>query len=225
MKKITLAQFRKAGIATDNYRETEIQSAIQLLEEVTKFHPAELFIEVSEEKGKQYYEHPTVILTHPELKLTINKGSKGRKTYYTIYCGDSIRELTTIDYHEQRRVKELNKLVEPNTIGVLNANKILAWVNYYETYVALLKKENDGNQDERTKFLESLKLVEKTTGKKIEYWNNGTSGRIVHNGIELTFQIAPTYISQNVKVHYSVTESVSNFLTLSDNKYKTSKKV
>lgn len=204
-------EFLNAGFSIAEYKSKAIEEAKALQLQVSEFYPCEIFYTCSEQDGKLYFEYANVRLTHPTLNLEIGHSSYNKK--YSIVCR-SFSDLKNTNYNTVEMCKK--DLTEPNNIGKLNAKKILAWVNYYEEIYKRLKVVNDKNGSVKDDFLKSIE------GLPVKWDREKKSGRIVINGIEFTFSIGETYISQNLAVHYSVSANVQEFLQLSNNQWKVS---
>ncbi|MCX6270491.1 MAG: hypothetical protein NTU44_04585 [Bacteroidetes bacterium] len=212
MKNVSLQEFLAMHIENPGSKSDHLQSAQELSKQVSQFVPAEVTIQVSEEAGKFYFEQANVRIIHPELELIISYSTYNKK--YSIWCR-SIDKLKNITHYTRSSMRE--KLTEPNNIGVLTAKKIQAWIQYYESYFALLKAADTENGDKKDAFLRSLE------GQPVEWFNKGTHGRIIKNGLEFSFTISETYVSTKIEVHYSCNKDLSTFLALADNKLVQSK--
>ncbi|MCX6272212.1 MAG: hypothetical protein NTU44_13530 [Bacteroidetes bacterium] len=207
MKNVNLPEFLAMHIENPGSKSDLLQSAKELSKQVSQFVPAEVTIQVSEEDGKFYFEQANVRIIHPELELNISYSTYNKK--YSIWCR-SIDMLKNITHYTRSSVRK--ELTEPNNIGVLSLKKLQAWIQYYESYYALLKTADTDNGNKKDAFLRSLE------GQPVEWFNKGTHGRIIKNGLEFSFSITETYVSTKIEVHYSCNKDLSTFLALADNK-------
>lgn len=207
MKNVSLQKFMSMHIENRDHKSSYLQTAQEIANQVSQFLPAEVTVQVSEENGKFYFEQANTRIIHPELELIISYSTYNKK--YSIWCR-SIDTLKNITHYTRSSVRK--ELTEPNNIGVLSLKKLQAWIHYYETYYALLKAADTDNGKKKDAFLRSLE------GHPVEWFNKGTHGRIVKNGLEFSFTISETYVSTKIEVHYSCNKDLSTFLALADNK-------
>jgi uncharacterized protein YfcZ (UPF0381/DUF406 family) len=207
MKNVSLQEFMSMHIENRDHKSSYLQTAKELAEQVSQFLPVEVTVQISEEDGKFYFEQANVSIIHPELELIISYSTYNKK--YSIWCR-SIDRLKNITHYTRSSMRK--DLTEPNNIGVLTLKKLQAWIQYYESYYALLKAADTDNGNKKDAFLRSLE------GQPVEWFNKGTHGRIVKNGLEFSFTITETYVSTKIEVHYSSNKDLSTFLALADNK-------
>ena len=123
--------------------------------------------------------------------------------------------LPYVRYETEKQVKK--DLKEPQNVGVLHKNKIKAWIDYlvtvYEKLVVISQQRVKAVAD----FEIQIKALNGTIGQKDYY---GTfSGSIVKNGIEFSYTVHDEgYISKKLEIHFSVDDSLDNFIKLSENK-------
>jgi hypothetical protein len=209
MKTLSLPQFTSAKIDTSDYQKKDILEQITKAKEISQFHPCEVKVSVSEQDGKLYFEHTHLKLKHESLDMTIRFDNHRKK--YSIWC-DSIRGLKNVTSYTIQDEKK--KLVEPKNIGVLTTKKINDWLTYYEQLYNNLEALNESNESKEQKFLDSLK------GLKVDFDKDRKGGEVIKNGIRFRFKIEPTYIRQEIEIHYECESNLNTFLKLSDNKYK-----
>jgi hypothetical protein len=206
MKQYNYTEFKQAGFDIEL---PDAKEAIDLANEVSQFFRAVPVFSVSEYEGKEYFEHAAVrLVTGDALDIQVAKGWKGKYSFHS----QAIHTLKNIKHND--KVREAKKLTEPKQVGVLTRKKIEDWIRYETELYNLLKIENDKNRSEIETFLSSLE------GLPVHWWNNNKSGEIIKNGIKLSFTIGETYVSKKLEIYYEVPDSLSSFLSLSDNKYK-----
>lgn len=204
MKYITLEEFMKLNIPANK----SLEAAEDLVIQVNPYHPAKIMCRVTEEDGKLYFEHAEVKLIHKDIDIRI-----GYETYIKKYSisADMRKHFKNIDLHTIARIQ--HDLKKPNEIGVLTKKKIEDWVQYYESLYSRCFMEDQKNGGEKAAFLESIK------GWPVRWNADKKSGRIIANGIEMTFTIGDTYVSKKLQLHYSVSDDIETFQRLADNKY------
>ena len=209
MRYITLSEFESTKISNVN-DERKIEILKNILTDITaisKFYTCYPLFKVYNENNSKdviYYLNE-IFLTHPTLKISIRYSYKK----YSFYCED-IRELKNITYYTEKEAKK--KLTEPKQVGVLTTKKIQDWVDYYTNLYNALKVQNDGNTNVINDFLKSIEHL------NVRWSQNKISGSIVTNGIEFTFKINETHVSQSINIHYNMANNLETFLKLSDNK-------
>lgn len=124
--------------------------------------------------------------------------------------------LPYVRYETQKQIAE--KYKKPNDIHKLNGNKIINWVEYlipiYEEMLVLSRER----VKKVAEFEESIKKLNGHIGNKDVYGQ--FSGEVIKNGIEFEFTVHDeAYISKQIKIHYSVKDTLESFLQLADNKY------
>ena len=207
MKNVSLQEFMSMHIENRDHKSSYLQTALEIAEQVSRFLPTEVTVQISEEDGKFYFEQANTRILQAELELIISYSTYNKK--FSIWCR-SIDTLKNITHFTRSSVRK--DLTEPNNIGVLSLKKLHAWIQYYESYYALLKAADTENANKKDAFLRSLE------GQSVELFNKGTHGRIVKNGLEFSFTISETYVSTKIEVHYSCNKDLSTFLALADNK-------
>jgi hypothetical protein len=110
-----------------------------------------------------------------------------------------------------------NKNERPQKIGKATPKKLQSWVDYLKNERAERDSYKDSIDEKIENFLETVRNVQ-----GMEIWDNETRGNIVKGGLEYTFSIDKKsgYVSQNIKVHYSVGGDIETFLKMSDNALK-----
>lgn len=203
----TLTQFQTLNVKLSEYQQRDINEAVELCELIKPFYPCSVKVDVSTQEGQLYYQLVYVMLDG-DLNLSVKK-SKDKFVINCYFALDTIRNVSGYTRNEVYK-----QVPEPVKIGVLSTKKIQAWVDYYtEVYRRLLSIDSE-NQNKKAAFLKSIE------GLPVEWFNNNKSGTLVKNGIEYTFKIEDEYVSENIKLHYSVYATLDNFLKLSDNKFK-----
>jgi hypothetical protein len=210
MEYLTIAEINAASLhRNDDYIMDQIKEVKKQVQEVEKFYPCYPLFACSHYDGKYHYEHSTINLKHPSLNITIKYDSYRKKWYLNCPTLSELKNVTHGTMSEAKR-----SLTEPNNIGVLTDKKILQWVNYYESIFDKVITVDLTNYDKKQTFLKSLE------GLPVQWQEKDKKGWIKKNGIEYTFSIEATCISENIKIHTSgMNENLSTFLKLSDNKY------
>lgn len=213
-KDTTLQEFLDSNPEMNKYSEEALQTTTQLNNDLGSLGiPSSVEITVEECEDLSYrYEYSWVRLTH-ELPLYI-KWDDRHKRY--LISEDFTRHMQNIDSYTVKDVKSI--LTEPNQIGKLNAKKVKDWIQYYEDLHNQLEVIDDCRALKKQAFLDSL------DGLDVKWDRDYKSGHIIKNGVEYSFLIKETHITQRVELHYSVPNSLRSFLTLSDNKYKSVEK-
>ncbi len=123
-------------------------------------------------------------------------------------------------YNDKSKYREDNP--EPKNVGVLSKPKIIAWVEYlireYEFLIELSKDRTVKVE----KFISDFKKLDGDKNINTDF----NSGRIIKNGIELSFEISNNgYISQRLELYTypSNDDPLTLFKKLSDNKFTNSK--
>jgi len=209
-KYITFKEFYALDVQNPDQKQEAITGSNALIDTVSAFHPctAMFNIETNDNAEKPLYVHYAIYLTHPELTLRISYDNNRKK--WSIYNMD-IAALKNVTYFTQEEVRK--GLTEPRAMGKLSANKILEWINYLEEEYRQLVLLNSANKDAIQAFLDSIKDL------PVRWFDNNRQGSIVRNGIELAFRIHETYVSQKISIHYTTSNTVSDFVRLSDNKW------
>ena len=193
----------------NEYQQREYNKKLEVLNELNNYGGVYRF-ELEENKTEP--ERGIISLTGL-IPISVNYQDYQKK--YSFYLNHN---LPYVKYDTQKQVSE--KYTKPQEVGVLNTNKIKAWVEYlikiYQDMIEISK--------ERVLKIDSFEKQAReagaTIGKKDTYY--GTfSGQIVKNGIEFEFSIQDEgYISQEIKVYYKVSDTIENFLALADNQYR-----
>lgn len=207
MKTYTISEILPALNLTD-YQNKDLTETIKLSEQVNQLYPCEVILNFSEYDNKEHYEHADIKMTYKDIAFYVRYWEYKKK--YVIY-EDTLRTFANVDSYTIKRIKE--NIKEPQQIGVLSLKKLVNWFEYHIAIINETKKINDANGDEKEAFLKSIE------GLPVKWWNNNKQGEIVQNGIKFSFSINETYISKNIKIHYSVNNELENFLKLSNNKY------
>lgn len=212
MKYLTIAEMKEKGVTPIGYQSRELEKAEALAKQVSVFIPAEVAVSCSEYDGAIHFEHPLVHIKHNGLTYQINYNDYSKK--YFIFCVD-IREIKNVTNYTVANVeKDLDK---PNNIGVLNLKKIMEWISYYKKVYEKVTEKSSGNKNRIDEFLESIK------GLDVKWFHNKTQGEIIKNGIKFSFKISDEYVTEQIEIYYEVDATLSSFLKLSDNKYKSKK--
>ena len=102
----------------------------------------------------------------------------------------------------------------PNKVGVLSAKKISDWVEYLSKGHDVLVKESAIRGAKVDAFLVRINKI-----KGVRFGDDSMSGEIIRNGLVLKFEISNCgYISQKIKVRYTIENNLDSFLKLSKNK-------
>jgi len=196
----------------DRYN-SDYPSALLFLEKVQAFHPAHLSVNYTKEADRYYFDCFVTKLAHPDIDLTIRYSNQYKR--YVISMDTRLFENVST-YTFQKISMQHNS---PSNIGVLTANKILKWINYFELVYTDLKKENTEGSETIKKFKDSLE------GLPVKWNSDNKSGYIDKGGIRLEFKIHSDCVSQNLVIPYYVPDTVESFIQLSDNKYEQVRKV
>lgn len=208
MKNYKLSEIDKFNFDLGEYQEKDIEKAVNLSNEVSKFFPSEVCFTTSLQDEKEYFEHTFVRLIHPEMFISISYDDYRKK--YNIYLREYFHDLSTHQNSEIERSFE-----KPRNIGVLNAKKITDWVNYWESVYEACTNLRKANNSKETAFLKELE----NSGLEIRWDRNKKSGEIVKNGIEYSFSIQNGRISQKISINYKVDNDLKSFIALSTNNY------
>ena len=135
---------------------------------------------------------------------------------YNFFLWDS---LAYVNYQDKAQYKETH--TEPQQVGVLNAKKINAWINYLQDEYFYLQGLSIDRSEKIAEFLSSAKKIEGMNIRLSTDRSTDTRGSIEKNGISFSFTIdnQSGYISKELKISYKVGNSLDDFLKLSDNKY------
>lgn len=137
---------------------------------------------------------------------------------YNFFLWDS---LAYVNYHDKTQYKETHP--EPQQIGVLNAKKINAWINYLQDEFFFLQGLSIDRSEKIALFLAEAKKIEGISirlGDSDNY--RDTSGDITKNGINYSFTIdrQSGYISQKIDLSYKINHKLDDFLKLSNNEWR-----
>lgn len=125
--------------------------------------------------------------------------------------------LPFVDYDTIKGIQE--KLKTPQNVGTLNSRKINEWMDYLRLTHAELVEVSEAREQKVEDFVKEITKHGATFHNDM---SGGQAGKLVKNGIEFSFTIskASGYISRKIGVHYSVDDTLENFIKLADNKYK-----
>lgn len=207
MKQISVTELSHYKVLYNPTSGREIDAAVALGEQVSKFYPTNVLVSMSEVKdhpGTFVYEYTDVYIVHP-LKIRISKDWKGK---YQIFAW----AMHGLKHVSQNRKDQASRSIgEPQQIGVLTKNKISQWITHWEQVYAALKTENDAAASRIQAFRDSLK------GLPV-HWHGTeqTRGAIEMGGLQFDFHIEDTMVSTWIKV--TAISSLETFLKMSDNK-------
>ena len=158
------------------------------------------------------------------IYIKLDNGSRiiaNPKNYQSKYGFWLRHTYSYVRYNTEKKYKEENK--EPQNVGVLNKNKIVAWVEYLKKLDIELKRISE---EREKKVFKHLDRVKKNGGNyKLEEAYKTYTGRIEKNGIIYSFQVSDEgYISEKIELSYKVggygKDNIKDFLAVSDNRYK-----
>lgn len=222
MKEVTIAEFNKLidkkQISVSPYNTDALEKEVALCQDISKFYPAEVYINISEYSDKRngtlyFFEHPRVKITHP---LNIRVDYSDHKKKYSFYAM-KLHDLRNISHPDV--TKAANEIGEPQQIGVLTLKKIQAWIDYYEKLYQVLEVKNNETADKIQSFRDSLK------GQPVHWYGSlneqqkQNRGCIEKGGLCFEFTIQDTCIDTSIKVAPGHGNSLKSFLKMADNKY------
>jgi hypothetical protein len=113
------------------------------------------------------------------------------------------------------------KIQTSNNVKVITQKKLQRLLDETKAYHMELERLEEEAQEKINVFLETLKGLDVKYSR--EDYNNPKSkikgGEVIKNGLEFSFTIGQDgYISKKIEKHYSVDNTLENFLKLSDNK-------
>lgn len=178
---------------------------------VQAFRFAELNREEAVEGGGLYYlDHVYTIVSYKGFYFNIS-GNYNDKTFSLCLCNNNRDNYLYNFCHNDYGIGEA-----PAKIGKATENKMNSWVIYLNA-IELAKKDHIAKITSKVNdFRASLSDYE-----GIIKWNKErTAGSIIRGGMEYSFSIDNRgYISQKTEKHYTVDNSLSAFMAISDNKY------
>ena len=202
MKLITPQEFRAQKTLTE-LQEREILAAEKLAQEVNAFMPASALIDYSEYEGVTYFESAFAYLHSSPLYCI--RQYKGK--YYVV----NRTKYPNVDRHDAKIATA--HLKEPNYIGVFTAKKLQNWVDYHNARHEILTSLSSASANKEAEFVEKLVLL------PVQWHSDKKSGLIVVNGIEYSFTIKDGYIYERIEIHRGVSNTLENFVKLSNNKF------
>lgn len=206
IKIVSIAEARE--ILTNECDHKTLDSLEKTYNEVSKFQYCEMTVSLRfYESGSYEFHNTTLAIQYAPFKITISYNQQYKK--YLIFA--DFKELPNIDRHTIEKISE--QFTKPNKIGKLSSKKISEWIAYYTEIFNKIKVENENNGNLKAEFLKSIE------GLPIK-WTDDKRGSIVQNGIELTFEINETFVSQRLTLSYKVPNSVEVFKQLSNNNFK-----
>ena len=204
--KILLTDFENQNeIVLNDFEQKTVNQYKEEANEISKFFPASVYVEISEFEGRKYFDYCTINIDNTNINVL---HSIYPKPHYHFYSVLTFQNLTKYDIDAIRKQFET-----PQKVGVLSLKKIQSWINYLNSVDEVCKVENDKYKNEIDLFLKSIE------GLPVK-WNGSKKGEIIKNGIVFEFEISETYVSKKIKVHYKPENTLENFLKLSDNQYK-----
>lgn len=204
-----LEDFKALNLDINEYQKGEIIKANKLAEEVSKFHPATMVIEVEKYGTGIYYEQPHVFLDQPNVDYKVTIRYLDYNKHYSISEYNGFGRMDYITPHDKHKNDFTNNL---NKIGKLSAKKIQDYLNAIEqTYKALTTLSN-----ERIKKVEAFK--KKLEGLPVNFWNEGRNGQFSRGGLNYYFSIEDNgYIKEEIRTDF--VSGLDSFLKMSDNKF------
>lgn len=160
--------------------------------------------------GAYYLDHVYTVALYKGVYIKM-RGNYNDKTFSLSLC-----ESINSDYLSEFHLTDYGIGEAPAKIGKATESKLNNWMIYLNA-VELAKKDHIAKVTNKVNaFLESLSAYE-----DVIKWNKWrTSGSIIRGGMEYSFSIDNRGgISQEVKKSHLVGNSLSSFLSISDNKY------
>ena len=199
----------------NEYQQREYDNKVKLLNELNGMGYQFKLIENKEEPAR------SEIVLKGLIPVYVNYHDYQKK--YSFFLRHN---LLYVRYDSENRIKEelaAKGITEPQNVGVLTANKIKAWVEYLIKVYEEIHIIHTQRVAEVTAFLAEVKAQGASISDDKSEFSSGYgcyTGEIVRNGLEFKFKVQDEgYISKEIKVHYSVGNSLGNFLALAENKY------
>ena len=190
------------------YQQREYDKKIKLLNELNDMGGVYQF-ELIENKNES--DRSDIVLTGL-IPVYVNLNDyQGKYSFYLRH------HLPYVGYDTQHKVEADHKM--PQNVGVLTTNKIKAWVEFFIKVYEQLVIISGNRVKDINDFEAKAKAEGAVIGNKDSY--GAFKGRIIKNGIEFEFEVLNEgYISKKIEVHYSVNDTLADFLALADNKYQ-----
>jgi hypothetical protein len=187
---------------TNEYHQKRIDTAIDQFNLINTFYPCNISAEVNLHDNYMYLESISIFLKHDTLKIEI-RFDEYRKKYNIFAHFNNMYKNISNDY--RRHTEE--KTQQPQKIGVLNTNKIVNWIKYYENIDTILNTKNNENVDKIQEFRNKL------IGLPVTWHKDNKSGYIDKNGLCYQFNIlSDGYIEQSIRITGST--NLDTFLKL-----------
>lgn len=152
------------------------------------------------------------IISIDNKEFCINKDYKG---YYNLFLDIKYPAYDNVSNYKKREIRALDTSNKVKSLNKKKLDNMIYQENLFHETIASLDREYKIKHGEFLKSIEHLP-VKYTYGydKKID------GGEITINGIEFTFKLdTDGYISKDIKIDYTVDDTIENFIALSDNKY------
>jgi len=203
---LQLEEFMQLGIQPWG---NELQLTIKLAEEVNKFYPAYVEINVDTSCTTKTFQYAQVCLKHDTLRISIGKDWRNKRFNVIWDRAGLYSHISTYTYESESK-----RIERPGNFGILNTKKILAWINYYEVLSVELRQIENQMTAKEGKFLQSLEELPVT-------WSlDRKSGTILSGGLVYSFCIKDSSIAQKIEIHYNIEHNLAVFQAMADNKYK-----
>jgi len=203
MKNVLLNEANKLGLNVSSHYNYD--DCVKVQKELSAFTPCHILVRYDENDNNSIYYLYVILTDYPFIHCQYS--TRDKKYHFYI-----IQDNNSGTYGLKQSQINIEHLIEPIKIGVLNLKKVTAWIEYLSAIEQIYKETFNKGKNLKTEFLKSIK------GLPVKWYDNNKKGTIESNGIIFNFEIGDTYISKKIKLSYKIDNTIENFKLLSDNK-------
>lgn len=184
------------GIQALNLEEHHIKrinEALRFWDEVTNYVPCNVYIRYEEVDGKNYLDDVSVRLTkHIEIRRHYNGN------VHICYCGPLLK-----GEDNAARTKAAKVVEAPRNFKVLNAKKIINWIEYVNKIRANIDLILRERKEKESNFLARVRSISSIDGINLVEDEDGKGGRLESEYFSFRFNLEGDYISQDIDFSFS----------------------
>jgi len=200
----------------NEYQQRDYDNMVMLAQELSAYYPSKV---VADD------DHHIIVMTRGDKAYQVRKDYRGIIDAWEY-------PHTHYEHVSNSTAHEIRKKYPTQNMRVLSQKKIDAKLDAVDAYHAEMREKESEATDKTASFIREIEAsglpVQWEHETSTDWVNNErvvtkgkrTGGRIIKNGIEFSFSFSHDgYISKDMEIHYSVTDTLENFIALSNNQY------